>query len=59
MATMIELMEKRLAEISQELQTVDKQCTIWNDRLASLAVQRDLIEAKIKELENESGGENG
>ncbi len=59
MATMIELMEKRLAEISQEMQTVDNQCTIWNDRLASLAVQRDLIEAKIKELENESGGENG
>lgn len=59
MATMIELMEKRLAEISQEMQTVDNQCTIWNDRLASLAVQRDLIEAKIKELKNESGGENG
>lgn len=56
---MIELMQKRLSEISQEMQTVDNQCTIWNDRLASLAVQRDLIEAKIKELENESGGENG
>ena len=52
---MIELMQKRLSEISQEMQTVDNQCTIWNDRLASLAVQRDLIEAKIKELENESG----
>lgn len=59
MATMIELMQKRLSEISQEMQTVDNQCTIWNDRLTSLAVQRDLIEAKIKELENESGGENG
>lgn len=53
MAKMVELMKQRLTEIANEIEVCDKQCEVWNDKLASLALQRDLIEAKIAELENE------
>ena len=57
MAKMSELMENRLKEISNEIEVADKQLDIWNDKLASLALQRDLIEAKIAELKREEGAE--
>lgn len=53
MAKMVELMKQRLTEIANEIEVCDKQCEVWNDKLASLALQRDLIEAKIAELEKD------
>lgn len=53
MAKMSDLMKQRLTEIANEIEVCNKQCEVWNDKLASLALQRDLIEAKLAELEKE------